>query len=160
QSRITRRGQRAPPREHELGEHVSRQMLDLVMARRERELARCAQDALAPAVKAQTADAETRVTVAVSTAAASVEVPASLMPAILGALDAIAQGSGVVVVPTMRDFTTTQAAEILGVSRPHVVSLLDRGAIAYRMHGTHRRIAAQDLLTYVERMDRANSAAQ
>ena len=55
--------------------------------------------------------------------------------------------------------TTAQAAEMLNVSRPHVVKLLDQGKLPHHMAGTHRRIKVGDLLEYRNRRDHERSDA-
>ena len=75
-------------------------------------------------------------------------VPAALLHVIEAATQAFAAGEPVAVIREADDLTTLEAAALLGVSRPHFVALLNREGIPYHMVGTHRRIAARDLLAY------------
>ncbi len=63
----------------------------------------------------------------------------------------MAQGKSIALMPTDAEVTTQQAAEILNVSRPHVIKLLEKGEIPYRKVGSHRRILLQDILEYESR---------
>ncbi|MGW0431777.1 helix-turn-helix domain-containing protein [Micromonospora sp. NPDC003197] len=61
------------------------------------------------------------------------------------------RGDGLVVSEVARELTTSQAARVLGVSRPTLISLLDKGSIRSHKVGTHRRIALRDVLAYRRR---------
>lgn len=60
----------------------------------------------------------------------------------------LANGQGVQIMPDNAMLTTQQAADMLNVSRPYFIGLLEAGAIPYTMVGTHRRIAFKDVLDY------------
>lgn len=70
------------------------------------------------------------------------------------ALNHIAEGKGVAIVPEQTELTTQQAADVLNVSRPFVVNLLENGEMPFRKIGRHRRVLAADVFKYKEISDK------
>jgi excisionase family DNA binding protein len=91
--------------------------------------------------------------------ATPIEIPAELSDVVMTALVNLAAGHHVSVLPRESELTTTQAAEMLNVSRPHVIKLLQEGKIDYRKVGTHRRVNTGSLLDFKTRDDAARHAA-
>ena len=80
------------------------------------------------------------------------------MPGVVaGLLDEILKnmqaGKAVLIVPEHQQLTTQRAANLLGVSRPFMVRLLEEGRLTFHMVGSHRRVYLKDLLAYKKRRD-------
>jgi excisionase family DNA binding protein len=80
-------------------------------------------------------------------------IPQSLYAVLVQAVKQLMSGRAISIVPVMSALTTQQAAEILNVSRPFLVKLLEEGAIPFHMTGTHRRVYLKDLLAYKRKRD-------
>ena len=78
----------------------------------------------------------------------SVEIPTSAVRLLKEILDQMAHGNGVALTPLHAELTTRQAADLLQVSRTHLVQLLDENRIPCRKVGAHRRVRARDILDY------------
>ena len=107
-------------------------------------------------------DTKTVVRAAGAPELSAVELPAEPRDLLLRILGHMANGDAVTVVPVAAEVTAQQAAEILGVSRPFVIRLVDEGKLPCRLVGTHRRIPLADLLVFKQanRAERRAIAAQ
>jgi len=82
-----------------------------------------------------------------------IELPAGAVTLLMDILGAMASGQGITLIPEGAELTTVQAADILNVSRPYLIKLLENGEIPYRKVGKHRRILMEDVMTYKQNID-------
>jgi excisionase family DNA binding protein len=88
-----------------------------------------------------------------------VELPPALGQLVLDVLTHVARGEMVTFVPYGAELTTKEAADLLNVSRPFLVSMLEAGKIAFHKVGSHRRVRACDLLAFRNARDAERAAA-
>jgi excisionase family DNA binding protein len=89
----------------------------------------------------------------------TVVLPAFALKMLVGILDEMGRGNTVTVVPVQAELTTQEAAEMLSMSRPSLIQLLDEGRIEYRRVGTHRRVRFESLISYKRRAHAERLAA-
>ena len=82
-----------------------------------------------------------------------VELPTPVADALKQIVHYLARGQAVTLAPVESELTTQQAADLLNVSRPYLIKLLEDGRISFTKTGTHRRIRLSDVLVYKEQRD-------
>lgn len=81
---------------------------------------------------------------------AEIDLPLSAVRLLLGALQEMAKGNAVALLPVAAELTTRQAAGLLRVSHPLLIKMLDTGKLPYRKVGAHRRVRYDDLSRFAE----------
>jgi len=88
----------------------------------------------------------------------TVAVPREVFEFFVAALEQLAAGQAVTLIPMTREITTQEAADFLNVSRPFLIRLLEEGQIPFRKVGTHRRVRFGDVVRYRREDDRKRAA--
>ena len=89
----------------------------------------------------------------------TIDIPPALFELLAAVAEELGQGHGVSVLPLHRQLTTTEAAQLLSASRPHVILLLERGDLPFEKVGTHRRVRLADVLAYRQVQDQRRQEA-
>lgn len=87
-----------------------------------------------------------------------IELPEELYDVLRDVVAALAHGLAITVAPQHTVLTTSEAADLIGVSRPTLVRLLEAGEIPFEQPGRHRRVRLDDVLAYQQRARRARAA--
>lgn len=83
----------------------------------------------------------------------AVLIPNAIMPLFIQLVSEMAEGNAVAVTALHEELSTQKSADILNVSRPFLIQLLENNEIPFHKVGTHRRVRLQDLLAYKHKVD-------
>jgi len=85
--------------------------------------------------------------------------PPEVFEVLRAVVEAMSQDQAVTIAPVHQRLTTQEAADLLGVSRPTLVKLLEAGEIPFEQPGRHRRVRLADVLAYRDRASEERRAA-
>jgi excisionase family DNA binding protein len=88
-----------------------------------------------------------------------VKIPTTAYLLLINILSEMAQGNAVSLIPVHAELTTQEAADILNVSRPFLIKLLDERMIPFHKVGTHRRVRYRNLIDYKSKIDKERDKA-
>jgi len=85
--------------------------------------------------------------------------PKAVTPLLIHILTEMSRGNAVTLIPVHAELTTQEAANLLNVSRPHLIRLLEEQKIPFHKTGTHRRIRFADIEAYKATFEKQRQAA-
>ncbi|HUH52008.1 MAG TPA: helix-turn-helix domain-containing protein [Flavobacterium sp.] len=87
-----------------------------------------------------------------------ITIPKKALTLLSAIIQNMAEGKTISIVPSHSELSTQQAADMLNVSRPHLVKLLEAKKIPFKKVGSHRRILLKDILEYKEQLAKQREA--
>lgn len=85
--------------------------------------------------------------------------PGHVLQILLNVLSEMSKGNAISLIPHHQEVSTQEAANLLNVSRPFLVGLLEKGEIPFRKVGAHRRVLLTDVIAYREKTDQLRTQA-
>lgn len=79
--------------------------------------------------------------------------PSYALDLLLNVLTEMAKGNALTLMPIHAELSTQEAANLLNISRPYLVSLLEAGQIPFHKVGAHRRVLAEDVMNYKQQLE-------
>lgn len=83
-----------------------------------------------------------------------IAIPKNALSLLSSIISMMSSGKSVTLMPTDTEMSTQQAAQVLKVSRPHLIKILKSGEIPFRKVGSHRRILLQDVIAYTVKIEK------
>jgi len=99
------------------------------------------------------------VPVLVTASGKRIKLPSAVFEVLRKAVRYMSHGQAITLVPDSQVVTTQRAADILGMSRPHFIKLLESGIMAHHRVGNQRRVYLRDVLEFAKKRDRERLAA-
>ncbi|NHE56684.1 helix-turn-helix domain-containing protein [Cyclobacterium sp. GBPx2] len=84
----------------------------------------------------------------------SITIPKKALSLLMTILSNMSEGKSITIIPTDSEVSTQQAADMLNVSRPHLIKLLENNTIPFKKVGSHRRVLLRDLVSYEKSLQR------
>ncbi len=128
--------------------NANRYIMEAILERpslRDQKVAGASLMHFAQAVKKKRSEA---VTIRLQESEVAITIPRKALELLEFILVSMAQGKALSLIPSDSELSTQQAADMLNISRPHLVKLLEHGALPFKKVGSHRRIQLADLLAY------------
>ena len=85
--------------------------------------------------------------------------PGHVLQILLDVLSEMSKGNAISLIPHHQEVSTQEAANLINVSRPFLVKLLEDGDIPFRKVGSHRRVLLTDVMKYKEKVDKQRHIA-
>lgn len=106
------------------------------------------------AFKSRKKNRTSTISIVIENTGEAITIPAKAFSLLKEVLMNMAEGNSIALFPTNSEISTQVAANILGISRPHLVKLLETGEIPFIKIGTHRRVQLRDIVDYENRINR------